>query len=156
MTVVVISHDFAGLDLRRDLLPVAAAAQQGKARADRLEKEHELASAIASAETAVGQRDWPKAIAEYERVARVYPQDALARLQLAQAYERKGRSEAARHAAAPSCIEALVAELDRGGFDPTVTASDDTWLIGRHLEVLDAALSGTATARRLLVEDKEG
>ncbi|KAB8186867.1 hypothetical protein FH608_046090 [Nonomuraea phyllanthi] len=38
----------------------------------------------------------------------------------------------------------------------TVTASDDTWLIGRHLEVIDISLAGTATARRLLVEDKEG
>jgi hypothetical protein len=37
-----------------------------------------------------------------------------------------------------------------------VTASDDTWLIGRNLEVVGIALAGTATARRLLVEDKEG
>ena len=38
----------------------------------------------------------------------------------------------------------------------TVTASDDAWLIGRHLEVIAISLAGTATARRLLVEDKEG
>lgn len=38
----------------------------------------------------------------------------------------------------------------------TVTASDDAWLIGRRLEVLAVALNGTSTARRLLVEDKEG
>ena len=38
----------------------------------------------------------------------------------------------------------------------TVTASDDAWLIGRPLEVIDIGLGGTATARRLLVEDKEG
>ena len=38
----------------------------------------------------------------------------------------------------------------------TVTASDDAWLIGRHLEVIAVSLAGTATARRLLVEDKEG
>ncbi|MFB4280845.1 DUF6093 family protein [Nonomuraea sp. MTCD27] len=37
-----------------------------------------------------------------------------------------------------------------------VTASDDAWLIGRHLEVIAIALAGTSTARRLLVEDKEG
>lgn len=37
-----------------------------------------------------------------------------------------------------------------------VTASDDTWLVGRSLEVLAVALAGTSTARRLLVEDKEG
>lgn len=37
-----------------------------------------------------------------------------------------------------------------------VTASDDAWLIGRNLEVVGIALAGTATARRLLVEDKEG
>jgi hypothetical protein len=38
----------------------------------------------------------------------------------------------------------------------TVTASDDTWLVGRYLEVIGINLAGTATARRLLVEDKEG
>lgn len=37
-----------------------------------------------------------------------------------------------------------------------VTVSDDTWLAGRNLEVIAVALAGTATARRLLVEDKEG
>lgn len=38
----------------------------------------------------------------------------------------------------------------------TVTASDDEWLIGRHLEVIAISLAGTSTARRVLVEDKEG
>lgn len=38
----------------------------------------------------------------------------------------------------------------------TVTASDDAWLIGRPLEVIGISLAGTSTARRLLVEDKEG
>ncbi|MEU8151782.1 DUF6093 family protein [Nonomuraea sp. NPDC048901] len=37
-----------------------------------------------------------------------------------------------------------------------VTVSDDEWLIGRSLEVIAISLAGTATARRLLVEDKEG
>jgi hypothetical protein len=37
-----------------------------------------------------------------------------------------------------------------------ITASDDTWLIGRNLEVVGISLAGTATARRLLIEDKEG
>ncbi|MFC4006638.1 DUF6093 family protein [Nonomuraea purpurea] len=37
-----------------------------------------------------------------------------------------------------------------------VTASDDAWLIGRNLEVIGISLAGTSTARRLLVEDKEG
>lgn len=38
----------------------------------------------------------------------------------------------------------------------TVSASDDAWLVGRHLEVIGISLAGTSTARRLLVEDKEG
>ncbi|MGA4989873.1 DUF6093 family protein [Nonomuraea bangladeshensis] len=38
----------------------------------------------------------------------------------------------------------------------TITASEDTWLVGRHLEVIDISLNGAATARRLLVEDREG
>ncbi|MER6942494.1 DUF6093 family protein [Nonomuraea sp. NPDC000554] len=38
----------------------------------------------------------------------------------------------------------------------TVTTSDDAWLIGRQLEVIGISLAGTSTARRILVEDKEG
>lgn len=38
----------------------------------------------------------------------------------------------------------------------TVTASDDAWLVGRPLEVIGISLAGTSTARRLLVEDREG
>ncbi|MET8985834.1 DUF6093 family protein [Nonomuraea wenchangensis] len=37
-----------------------------------------------------------------------------------------------------------------------VTSSQDTWLIGRPLEVVDLSLGGLTTARRLLLEDKEG
>lgn len=46
----------------------------------------------------------------------------------ADAYEvgrDQGRSEARRYTEAPSCVEALVSELDRTGFDPAVGASDD-------------------------------
>lgn len=46
----------------------------------------------------------------------------------ADAYEvgrDQGRSEARRYAEAPSCVEALVSELDRTGFDPAVGASDE-------------------------------
>ncbi len=51
----------------------SAQAQQGKARAERLEKETEFDSAIASAGSAKSQRDWSRAIAEYERALKVYP-----------------------------------------------------------------------------------
>ncbi|MGW4663183.1 DUF6093 family protein [Streptosporangium sandarakinum] len=37
-----------------------------------------------------------------------------------------------------------------------ITASDDAWLVGRPLEVIDVGYAGTATARRLVVEDREG
>lgn len=37
----------------------------------------------------------------------------------------EGRSGARRYADAPSCIEALLAELDRMGFDPAIGASED-------------------------------
>jgi hypothetical protein len=36
----------------------------------------------------------------------------------------------------------------------TVTSSDDTWLIGRHLRVIAAGLSGSTTARRIAIEDR--
>ncbi|GIH70340.1 DUF6093 family protein [Sphaerimonospora thailandensis] len=36
----------------------------------------------------------------------------------------------------------------------TVTTSDDTWLVGRPLEVVDVGFASTGMARRLVVEDK--
>lgn len=35
-----------------------------------------------------------------------------------------------------------------------VTASDDPWLVGRAMEVVDIALTGTSTARRISVQDR--
>lgn len=51
----------------------SAVAQQGKARAERLEKETAFNAAIAAADAAKEQKDWPRAIAEYERALKVYP-----------------------------------------------------------------------------------
>ena len=39
--------------------------------------------------------------------------------------EAEGATRAARYVAAPSALEALVADLDRLGFDPVVTGDDD-------------------------------
>ncbi len=36
----------------------------------------------------------------------------------------------------------------------TVTSSDDSWLVGRPMEVVDVGYAGTNTARRLTVEDR--
>jgi hypothetical protein len=38
----------------------------------------------------------------------------------------------------------------------TALTSDDSWLVGRHLELIGISLAGTSTTRRILVEDKEG
>jgi tetratricopeptide (TPR) repeat protein len=51
----------------------SAAAQEGQARAARLEKETKFAAAKAAADTAVKAKDWPKAIAEYQAALKVYP-----------------------------------------------------------------------------------
>lgn len=51
----------------------SAAAQQGKSRAERMEKETEFNAAIAAAEAAKAQKDWSRSIAEYERALKVYP-----------------------------------------------------------------------------------
>lgn len=75
----------------------SAAAQQGKARAERLEKETEFNGAIAAAEAAKGQRDWPRAIAEYERALKVYPAKAEIKKALADTRETAHR-EAVRAA----------------------------------------------------------
>lgn len=61
----------------------SAAAQQGKARAERLEKETEFEGALASAEAARKAREWPKAIEEFERALKVYPQKDEVRKALA-------------------------------------------------------------------------
>lgn len=51
----------------------SAVSQQGKARAERLEKETEFDGAVLAAKTAQAQRAWPKAIAAYERALKVDP-----------------------------------------------------------------------------------
>lgn len=52
---------------------LSAVAQQGKARAERLQKETEFNTAHAAATAAVAQKDWPTAIAAFERALKVYP-----------------------------------------------------------------------------------
>ena len=51
----------------------SAAAQEGQARAARLEKETKFAAAKEAADAAVQAKDWPVAIAEYEKALKVYP-----------------------------------------------------------------------------------
>lgn len=60
----------------------SAAAQEGQARAGRLEKETKFAAAKDAADAAVQAKDWPVAIAEYEKALKVYPKksDVEARL----------------------------------------------------------------------------
>jgi len=52
----------------------SAAAQEGQARAARLEKETKFASAKSAADAAAKAKDWPKAITEYQAALKVYPQ----------------------------------------------------------------------------------
>lgn len=54
----------------------SAAAQEGQARAARLEKETKFASAKDAADAAVKAKDWQKAITEYQAALKVYPQKA--------------------------------------------------------------------------------
>ncbi len=51
----------------------SAAAQEGQARAARLEKETKFAAAKSAADASVKSKDWPTAIAEYEKALKVYP-----------------------------------------------------------------------------------
>ncbi|MBL9199634.1 MAG: hypothetical protein JNL39_03965 [Opitutaceae bacterium] len=53
---------------------MSAVAQEGAARAARLEKETKFAAAKNAADAAVKARDWSKAIAEYQAALKVYPQ----------------------------------------------------------------------------------
>ncbi|MBL9187101.1 MAG: hypothetical protein JNK23_06465 [Opitutaceae bacterium] len=52
----------------------SAAAQEGQSRASRLEKETKFAAAKNAADAAVKEKDWAKAIAEYQAALKVYPQ----------------------------------------------------------------------------------
>jgi tetratricopeptide (TPR) repeat protein len=51
----------------------SAVAQQGKARAERLERESEFSDALQAAQAARAQRAWPKAILAYQRALKVDP-----------------------------------------------------------------------------------
>ena len=52
----------------------SAAAQEGQARAARLEKETKFAASKTAADNAVKAKDWAKAITEYQAALKVYPQ----------------------------------------------------------------------------------
>ncbi|HVS51263.1 MAG TPA: hypothetical protein VHD62_02815 [Opitutaceae bacterium] len=52
---------------------MSAVAQEGAARAARLEKETKFAAAQSAADAAFKRRDWAKAITEYENALKVYP-----------------------------------------------------------------------------------
>ena len=54
--------------------PLSAEAQQGQARAARLEKETKFAAARTAAEEAVKRREWNLAIQEFQNALKVYPQ----------------------------------------------------------------------------------
>ena len=71
--------------------PFSAVAQQGKSRAERLEKEAEFHGAVNTAVTARAQRDWTKAIASYERALKVYPQKDDVKKALAETRETAHR-----------------------------------------------------------------
>jgi tetratricopeptide (TPR) repeat protein len=51
----------------------SAAAQEGQARAARLEKETKFSAAKGAADAAVKAKEWAKAIAEYQNALKVYP-----------------------------------------------------------------------------------
>ena len=74
-------------------------AQQGKARAERLEKETEFDAAARAAQTARAQRDWPKAIAAYERALKVDPKRDEVKKALAETREI-AHQDAVKHALA--------------------------------------------------------
>jgi tetratricopeptide (TPR) repeat protein len=65
----------------------SAAAQEGQARAARLEKETKFAAAKNAADAAVKAKDWAKAISEYQVALKVYPQKTDVQAQLKSARE---------------------------------------------------------------------
>ncbi len=69
----------------------SAAAQAGRARAARLEKETKFETALAAAQAAMKRRDWSKAIEEAQGALRVYPQKTDVQAMLRSARENAHR-----------------------------------------------------------------
>jgi len=66
---------------------LSAEAQQGQARAERLEKETKFAAAQTAADAAFKRRDWAKAISESENALKVYPKKTEVQAMLKSAKE---------------------------------------------------------------------
>ena len=75
---------------------LSAVAQQGVARASRLEKETKFGTAMAAAQAAVQRRDWGKVITESQNALRVYPQKAEVTAMLKSARENEHRDAVQR------------------------------------------------------------
>ena len=75
---------------------LSAAAQQGQARALRLEKETKFETAFAAAQAAMKQREWTKAIAELQNALKAYPQKTDVQAMLRTARENEHRDAVQR------------------------------------------------------------
>lgn len=99
----------------------SAVAQQGKARAERLEKETAFNQALAEAKSYRDDSVWPKAIAAYERALKVNPQDKTVQKALADTKETAHR-EAVKTALAKALAYENKYEWEqaRGAFHETM------------------------------------
>lgn len=123
---------------------LSAVAQQGKARAERLEKEAAFNTAHSAATTALAQKDWPTAIAAFERALKVYPNKEDVKKALANTRETAHR-EAVKKAITKAFDyenkyeweNARVAYNETIQLDPDNTDAKDGYLrAGRMLRVL--------------------
>lgn len=132
-----------------ELDPFSAAAQQGKARAARLEKETAFNAAIADAVAARDHRDWPKAIADYERALKVYPQKEDVKKALAEV-----RDTAHREAVKASLAKAYEYE-NKYEWEQARSAYYETLQLDKdHAEAKEGYVRTGRTIRTLLEYDK--
>jgi tetratricopeptide (TPR) repeat protein len=127
----------------------SAAAQEGQARAARLEKETKFAAAKNAADAAVKTKEWSKAIAEYQNALKVYPQKTDV-----QALLKSARENAHKEAVQKSLAKAFAYEKAyqwneaRQAYNETIQLEPD------HTEAKEGYMRAGTVIRALLQYEK--
>jgi tetratricopeptide (TPR) repeat protein len=124
----------------------SAAAQEGQARAARLEKETKFAKAQSAAEAAVAAKDWPTAISEFENALKVYPQKTDVQAKL------KSAKESAHKEAVQKALAKAYAHENLFEWHQARDAYDETMKLDPNLEDAKEGYKRAGTVIRALLE----
>lgn len=127
----------------------SAAAQEGQARASRLEKETKFAAAKAAADAAAKAKEWPKAIAEYQSALKVYPQKTDVQALLKSAKESAHKEAVQKALAKGFAFEKTYQwQQARAAYDETLQLEPD------HAEAKEGYMRAGTVLRALLAYEK--